>query len=108
MISSYAAWLILGMTAITFLGFRLGGYLIGALLPRTGRLAYVLDRMPAFVLIALLTPDLWNLGWIGAFAGAIVLLITYLWGRALPAMLLGVAIVATARYLGLMETLPMP
>ena len=99
--SAYAAWLILGMTAITFLGFRLGGYWVGGILPQSGRLAYVLDRLPAFVLIALLAPDVWNLGWIGFIAGGIVLAVTYLTGRALVALVIGVVFVALARSLGL-------
>lgn len=101
MISSYAAWLILGMTAITFLGFRLGGYLVGGILPRHGRMAYVLDRLPAFVLIALLAPSLWELGWMGLIAGGLVLLTTKLMGRALLAMVIGVALIAAARAAGL-------
>jgi len=99
--SSYATWLILGMTAITFLGFRLGGYLVGGLLPRRGRLAYVLDRLPAFVLIALVAPSLWTLGPLGAAAGGLVLLVAWASGRALLAMLVGVALIALAREFGL-------
>ena len=101
-VSSYAAWLILGMTLITFFGFRLGGYLIGSKLPRTGRLAYSLDRLPAFVLVALLAPDLWELGWIGAASGAVVLLVTYFSGRALLAMFVGIFLVALARHFNLL------
>jgi len=99
--SSYAAWLILGMTTITFFGFRLGGYLIGRFLPRHGRSGYVLDRLPGLVLVSLLAPTLWELGWIGATSGLIVGLITILTGRSLLAMLLGMCAVALSRYLGL-------
>ena len=98
--SSYAFWLILGMTAITFLGFRLGGYLVGGLLPRQGRLAYVLDRLPAFVLVALVAPSLWDLRWLGAVAGGLVLLVTRITGSALLSMGLGVALIALARATG--------
>ncbi len=94
--SSYAAWLIFGMAAITW-GFRLGGYLMGGLLPRTGRLAYVLDRLPAFVLISLVAPTVWNLGWIGAVASALVVLVTRATGRTLLAMILGTGVLALAR-----------
>ena len=97
-VSPYAAWLIAGMTAITFLGFRLGGYLMGGLLPRTGRLAYVLERLPAFVLIALLAPDVAALGWIGLVASGLVLVVTHYSGRALLAMFVGVALIAAARH----------
>ncbi len=100
--SEYAITLILGMTLITFIGFRLGGYLVGGFLPRTGRWGYVLDRLPAFVLIALLAPNLWALGWIGAGAGGLVLLVTFLSGRALLAMVIGVALIALARHFGLL------
>lgn len=101
-VTPYAAWLIAGMTAITFLGFRLGGYLMGGLLPRTGRLAYVLDRLPGFVLIALLAPDVAALGWVGLVAAVLVLLVTHYSGRALLAMLVGVVLVAVARYSGML------
>ncbi len=98
--SSYAAWLILGMAAITW-AFRLGGYLMGGLLPRTGCLAYVLDRLPAFVLISLVAPTVWNLGWIGAIASALVVLVTCTTGSTLLAMISGTSVLALARHLNL-------
>ena len=108
MISSYAAWLILGMTLITVGVFRIGGYLAGGLLPRQGRLAYVLDRLPAFVLAALLAPAIWDLGWIGAMAAGLVLGVARVTGNALLAMGVGIVAIALARAVGILQTLPMP
>ena len=103
--SDYAAILILGMTIITFGLFRLGGYLAGGLLPETGRLAHVLQRLPAFVLIAVVAPKVMELGVWGLVAAGLVLLVTYLSGRALLAMVFSVGFIAALRAL---ELLAMP
>lgn len=105
MFSAYAATVIFGMTVITFVGFRLGGYLAGGLLPRTGRLAHVLERLPAFVLIAVVAPSVIQLGPWGLAAAALVLIVSHVTGRALLAMVLSVNFVAGLRAL---ELLAMP
>ena len=103
--STYAATLILGMTLITVAGFRIGGYLAGGLLPRSGRLAHVLERLPAFVLIAVVAPSVMTLGIGGLVAAGLVLWVTYISGRALLAMVLSVGLIAGLRAL---ELLAMP
>ena len=103
--SAYAAFVILGMTVLTFGFFRLGGYLAGGLLPQTGRLAHVLGRLPAFVLIAVVAPSVVQLGVWGFMAAGLVLLVTHLSGRALLAMVLSVGLIAALRAV---ELLAMP
>ena len=100
--SPYAALVILGMTIITFGLFRLGGYLAGGLLPQTGRLAHILQRLPAYVLMAVVAPQIVQLGLWGWVAAGLVLILTHISGRALLAMVVSVGFIAGLRALDLL------
>lgn len=87
------------LAAITY-SLRLGGLLIGSRLPSSGRAAELLERLPALVLVSLVAPAIFELGWLGLAAA---LAAAAAWrvagGSLLAAILAGAGIVAIGRQL---------
>ena len=86
-------WLIGGLAGVT-LAIRLGGYLVGARLPATGRWARAFDALPGCLIAALVTLLLSDAGLIEAVAAAVALTVAVA-TRSLPVtMIAGIAAVA--------------
>ena len=95
-ISLPALLAILGMGAVTY-ATRIGGFwLLGRLTP-TKQVQAWMRAIPGAVLVSLIAPALLASGVVGFIAGAITVLIAASTRRMLPALLVGVAIVAVAR-----------
>jgi uncharacterized membrane protein len=85
-----------GLAAATF-AIRLGGYLIGARLPTTGRWVRAFDALPGCLIAALVTLLLAQGDWPEWLAAAIALAVA-IPTRSLPAtMLAGIVVVAVLR-----------
>ena len=86
------------MAAITY-ALRYGGLLVGVRLPATGRVANLLERIPGLVLVALITPAVVALGWVGFLAaGCAVAASRATRGNLVAAIVAGAAIVALSRW----------
>lgn len=85
------------IAAITY-SLRFGGLLLGSRLPSTGHAAETLERLPALVLVSLVTPAIFELGWLGLAAA---LAAAAAWraagGSLLAAILGGAGMVALGR-----------
>jgi len=88
----------LGMGAITY-GLRLGGLLLGERLPRGGRWAYVMNRLPAIIVVAIVSAGLIHAGWRGWVAGAVTAGLSLVAPGLLIPMGAGVAVIALLRAL---------
>ncbi len=87
---------IAGMAAVTY-GLRAGGLLLGDHLPRRGRWARALDRLPGLLLIAIVAPGVLEAGWLGLGAAAVTGAIAVASRNPFLAMGGGVAVVAIGR-----------
>lgn len=88
----------IGMGAITY-AMRLGGLLLGERLPRKGRWAFVMNRLPAIIVVAIVTAGMVHAGWRGCVAGAVTAGVSLVTPGLLIPMGAGVAVVAALRWL---------
>jgi uncharacterized membrane protein len=88
----------LGMGAITY-SLRLGGLMLGERLPRHGRWAYVMDRLPAIIVVAIVSSGLIHAGWRGWVAGAVTAGLSLVAPGLLIPMGAGVVVIAALRWL---------
>ncbi len=91
---------ILGAAAATY-GLRLGGLLLADRLPQTGAFRRFMDALPGTILLSLVAPGILAAGLWGGLAAGVTALLTWKTGNVFLSMLVGVAIVAGARHLGL-------
>lgn len=88
----------LAMGVLTY-GLRLGGLLLGDRLPREGRWAYVMDRLPAVIVVSIVAVGFLNAGWRGWLAGALTIALSFCTRGLLIPMGGGVALIALLRLL---------
>lgn len=91
------ALVVIAVMAVVTYGLRAGGLLLADRLPRTGRWAYALRRLPGMVLVAVVAPGLAHLGWLGVGAGAVTVALAIVTRNLFAAMAGGVTVVALAR-----------
>ena len=92
-------WTAIALMAAMTYALRYGGLLIGARLPATGRTADLLERVPGLVLVALITPAVVALGWVGFLAaGFAVAASRATRGNLVAAIVAGATIVALSRW----------
>lgn len=91
--------LALAMGCVTY-SLRLGGLMLGERLPRKGRWAYVMGRLPSIIVVAIVTSGLLHAGWQGWAAGAVTVGLTVLVPGLLIPMGGGVATIALLRMIG--------
>jgi uncharacterized membrane protein len=95
-----AVMAILGAAAATY-GLRLGGLLLSERLPKNGGFRRFMEALPGTILLSLVAPGILAAGIWGAVAAAATALCTWKTHNVFLSMLLGVAIVAATRRLGL-------
>ena len=91
---------ILGAAAATY-GLRLGGLLLSDRLPQTGAFRRFMDALPGTILLSLVAPGILAAGLWGGVAAAGTAFLTWKTRNVFLAMLVGVAVVAITRRLGL-------
>ena len=90
---------VLGAAAATY-GLRLGGLLLSERLPQNGAFRRFMDALPGTILLSLVAPGIVAAGPWGAVAAACTALCTWKTRNVFLAMLVGVGIVAAARFCG--------
>lgn len=95
-----AVMAVLGAAAATY-GLRLGGLLLSDRLPRYGAFRRFMDALPGTILLSLVAPGILAAGVWGAVAAAATAICTWKTRNVFLSMLVGVAIVAAARGLGI-------
>ena len=93
-------YIVIAAAALVTYTLRLGGLLLAARLPKTGRFRKFMDALPGTILLSLIIPaalagGVWS--WIATVCTAICSLKT---GNVFISMLVGVAIVAGSRMFG--------
>ncbi|MEM7197538.1 MAG: AzlD domain-containing protein [Pseudomonadota bacterium] len=96
-----ALLMIAAMAVITF-GCRAGGLWLAQRLPQSGPIATTLHAIPALVLMAVIVPGIINFGWIGVIVAAIVFEVSRKTGSILMPILVGIGLIAGARFVGLL------
>jgi len=91
---------VLGAAAGTY-GLRLGGLLLSERLPQNGGFRRFMEALPGTILLSLVAPGIVAAGTWGALAAASTALCTWKTRNVFLSMIVGVAIVAVARRLGL-------
>jgi uncharacterized membrane protein len=94
-------WLAIFMAALATYSLRTGGLLLGDRLPQKGRVSKALEALPGTILISLVTPSIFAEGPWGVAAACSTALVTYKSNNVFAGMVVGVAIVALQRNLGL-------
>ncbi|UUX48752.1 AzlD domain-containing protein [Nisaea acidiphila] len=89
---------ILLMGAVTYFT-RLGGFLMMRWIPEGGFVSRWLQAIPGAVLVAILAPTVWNIGWLERAGLVVTLGLSALGSNALVAVLCGTAAVAVGRAL---------
>jgi uncharacterized membrane protein len=93
-------WLaIFGAAAITY-SLRIGGLLLAAKLPKTGRFKRFMDALPGTILLSLIVPAAIAAGPIGWLATVCTGICSLKTGNVFISMILGVVIVAAGRWFG--------
>ena len=95
-----ATMAVLGAAAATY-GLRLGGLLLSERLPQNGGFRRFMEALPGTILLSLVAPGILAAGTWGAVAAASTALCTWKTRNVFLSMIIGVAIVAAARRLGL-------
>ena len=93
-------YIVIAAAALVTYTLRLGGLLLAARLPKTGRFRKFMDALPGTILLSLIIPaalagGVWS--WVATVCTAICSLKT---GNVFISMLVGVAIVAGSRLFG--------
>ncbi len=83
-----AVVVILAMTAVTY-GLRIAGFLIGARLPRKGRMAAAMNALPGSILIGIVVPQALMTGIAETTAAALAAIAAALSRNIIVAMLVG-------------------
>jgi uncharacterized membrane protein len=91
---------ILGAAAVTY-GLRLGGLLLSDRLPQNGAFRRFMEALPGTILLSLVAPGILAAGIWGAVAAAATAICTWKTRNVFLSMLVGVAIVAATRRLGI-------
>jgi uncharacterized membrane protein len=78
---------------------RLGGLLLGDRLPRKGRAAHVMERLPAIIVVSIVAVGFFDAGWRGWVAGALTVALSSVTRGLLIPMGGGVALIALLRLL---------
>lgn len=89
---------ILLMGAVTYFT-RLGGFLMMRWIPEGGFVSRWLQAIPGAVLVAILAPTVWNIGWMERAGLLVTLALSALGANSLAAVLVGTATVAAGRAL---------
>ena len=95
-----ATMAVVGAAAATY-GLRLGGLLLSERLPQNGGFRRFMEALPGTILLSLVAPGILAAGIWGAVAAASTALCTWKTRNVFLSMIIGVAIVAAARRLGL-------
>lgn len=90
--------LAVGLAALVTYLLRLGGLLLAARLPRSGRFRLGMDALPGALLFALVLPSMVAEGAWGVVAGAATALVVVRTRNSLLAMLVGMLVVFVARH----------
>ncbi len=91
-----AFWAIACAALVTY-GLRLGGLVLAARLPRSGRLRRGMDALPGALLFALVIPSITHEGVWGIIAAALTVLVAIKTRNTILAMLVGMAIIFAQR-----------
>ncbi len=91
--------ILIALCALSTYALRLGGLLLADRLPGKGRTRRMLDALPASLLIAYVTPEIFNAGPKGMVAALATGLITMMTRNILLATFIGVAILIALREL---------
>jgi len=83
--------------AVTYL-LRSGGLLLAGALPQKGRVKAFMDALPGTILIALVAPGIFQAGLPGQAAAVATALCAWRTGNVLLSMVVGMGIVAGARF----------
>ncbi|MBO6561817.1 MAG: AzlD domain-containing protein [Nisaea sp.] len=89
---------ILLMGAVTYFT-RLGGFLMMRWIPEGGFVSRWLSAIPGAVLVAILAPTVWNIGWMERAGLLVTLALSAIGANSLVAVVLGTAAVAAGRAL---------
>ena len=90
--------LVIGLASgVTYL-LRSGGLLLAGALPQKGRVKAFMDALPGTILVALVAPGVYQAGVSGQAAALVTALCAWRTGNVLLAMVVGMAIVAGARF----------
>ena len=96
-----ATWLTIGCAAFATYGLRIGGLLLAARLPTRGRFRTFMDALPGTILLSLIVPAAYAAGPVGWLATVLTGMISLKTGNVFVSMVVGVAIVAAGRLLGI-------
>lgn len=96
-----ATWLTIFSAALVTYSLRFSGLLLAGRLPKTGRFKKFMDALPGTILLSLIVPAAIGAGPVGWLATALTGLCSLKTGNVFVSMLVGIAIVATGRWLGL-------
>ncbi len=96
-ITSLDVTLAIALAAVGTYALRVGGLLLAARLPKTGRLRRGLDALPGALLLSLVVPSMANGGPVGVLAGIVTALTAWRTRNTFAAMLLGMAVVFVDR-----------
>ena len=83
--------------AVTYL-LRSGGLMLAGALPREGRVKAFMDALPGTILVALVAPGIFQAGVPGQAAAVATALCAWRTGNVLLSMVVGMGIVAGARF----------
>jgi uncharacterized membrane protein len=89
---------ILLMGAVTYFT-RIGGFVMMRWVPEGGFVARWLKAIPGAILVAILAPTVWNVGWMERAGLVVTLGLSALGANALVSVLVGTAAVAAGRAL---------
>jgi uncharacterized membrane protein len=85
--------------ALATYSLRLGGLLLAERLPKNGGFKRFMEALPGTILLALVAPGIFSSGVLGAAAALATALCAWKTKNLLLAMLLGMGMVATGRWL---------
>ena len=95
-----ATWLTILSAALVTYSLRLSGLLLAGRLPKTGRFKKFMDALPGTILLSLIVPAAIGAGPVGWLATALTGLCSLKTGNVFVSMLVGIAVVASGRWLG--------
>jgi len=92
--------LAVGLAALVTYSLRLGGLLLAAHFPRTGRFRQGMNALPGALLFSLVVPSIFTEGVWGLLAGGLTALIVLRTRNTLLTMLAGMLVIFVARKMG--------
>lgn len=99
--SDAAVYGIIVITALLTYGLRAGGLLLAGRMPRSKRMKRFTDALPGTILLSLVVPGALSSGISGLAGTVLTLVCTARTGNVFVAMLVGTALVAVCRQMGL-------